>query len=72
MVRGRLLPPEVSLVLERPHTNRAECGTRRTLRVNQPESTAALRPSQRRAAQGRAALSERHSVEHWLRRFRRF
>jgi hypothetical protein len=60
------------LVLERSHTNRAECGTRRTLRVGQPESTAALRPSQRRAAQGRAALSERPSVEHWLRRFRRF
>jgi hypothetical protein len=60
----------VSLLLERSHTNRAE--PRRTLRVGQPESTAALRPSQRRAAQGRAALTERHSVEHWLRRFRRF
>jgi hypothetical protein len=70
MVRGRLLAGEVNMVRERSHTNRAE-GTRRKLRLGQPESTAALRPSQRRAAQGRAALNQRHSVEDWLRRFSR-
>ena len=59
------------MVRERSHTTRAEYGRRRTLRVGQPESTAALRPSQRRAEQGRAALSQRDSVEDWLRRFRR-
>jgi hypothetical protein len=59
------------VVRERSQVDRAERGTRRTLRIAQPESTAALRPSQRRAAQGRAALSERHSAEDWLRRLRR-
>jgi hypothetical protein len=69
---GVFLLGEVNMVRERSHPTRAECRTRRTLRVGQPESTAALRPSQRRAAQGRAALSQRDSVEDWLRRFRRF
>jgi hypothetical protein len=59
------------MVRERSDSSRAVRGTRRTLNVGQPASTAALRPSQRRAAQGRAALSQRHSVEHWLRRFSR-
>jgi hypothetical protein len=59
------------MVRERSDSSRAVRGTRRTLKVDQPASTAALRPSQRRAEQGRAALSRRHSVEDWLRRFSR-
>jgi hypothetical protein len=53
---------------------RADAPARRTrapLRIRQPESTAALRPSQRRAAERRAALDREHSVEHWLRRLAR-
>jgi hypothetical protein len=41
---------------------------RRTRRFGQPESTAALRPSQRRAATKRDAYREQSSVEYWLRR----
>jgi hypothetical protein len=44
---------------------------RAALRVRQPESTAALRPSQRRAEERRAALEREHTVEHWLRRLAR-
>jgi hypothetical protein len=44
---------------------------RRPLRIRQPESTEALRPSQRRAEERRAALEREHTVEHWLRRLAR-
>jgi hypothetical protein len=44
---------------------------RRARRFGQPESTAALRPSQRRAATNRAARREQSSVEYWLRRLTR-
>jgi hypothetical protein len=44
---------------------------RRTRRFGQPESTAALRPSQRRAATKHAARREESSVEYWLRRLTR-
>jgi hypothetical protein len=44
---------------------------RRTRRFAQPESTAALRPSQRRAAHNRAAQREQSSVGYWLRRLTR-
>jgi hypothetical protein len=44
---------------------------RRTRRFGQPESTAALRPSQRRAARNRTAEREQRSVEYWLRRLAR-
>lgn len=44
---------------------------RRPRRFGQPESTAALRPSQRRAATNRAALREQRSVADWLRRLAR-
>jgi hypothetical protein len=36
-----------------------------------PESTLALRPSQRRAATNRAARREQRSATHWLRRLAR-
>jgi hypothetical protein len=41
---------------------------RRTLHVPQPGSTAALRPSQRRAAEHRAERDRERAVERWLRR----
>ena len=44
---------------------------RRTRRFGQPESTAALRPSQRRAATNRAALREQRTAADWLRRLTR-
>jgi len=44
---------------------------RRPRRFVQPESTAALRPSQRRAERNRAARRESSSVEYWLRRLTR-
>jgi hypothetical protein len=44
---------------------------RRARRFGQPESTAALRPSQRRAAHNRAARREQRSVGYWLRRLAR-
>ena len=44
---------------------------RRTRRFGQPESTAALRPSQRRAATNRAAHREQRLAEDWLRRLTR-
>jgi hypothetical protein len=50
------------------HGSRA---VRRTRRFGQPESTAALRPSQRRAATNRTARREQRSVEYWLRRLTR-
>jgi hypothetical protein len=37
----------------------------------QPESTAGLRPSQRRAARNREARRDRSAAEYWLRRLRR-
>lgn len=53
---------------ERSHSSRP---VRRTRRFGQPESTAALRPSQRRAANNRAAQREQSSAENWLRRLTR-
>ena len=44
---------------------------RRPRRFGQPESTAALRPSQRRAAVNRAARREQGSAGYWLRRLTR-
>jgi hypothetical protein len=44
---------------------------RRRRRFPQPESTAALRPSQRRAAANLAARHELRSTGYWLRRFSR-
>jgi hypothetical protein len=44
---------------------------RRARRFDQPESTAALRPSQRRAAVNRAARREQGSAGYWLRRLTR-
>jgi hypothetical protein len=44
---------------------------RRPLRPGQPPSMAALRPSQRRAAEHRATLEHERAVEHWLRRLAR-
>lgn len=42
---------------------------RRPRRFAQPESTAALRPSQRRAEANRTAQHELRSTGYWLRRF---
>jgi hypothetical protein len=53
---------------ERSHTGQP---VRRTRRFGQPESTLALRPSQRRAANNRAARRRQGSVEYWLRRLTR-
>ena len=53
---------------ERSHSNRR---VRPTRRFSQPESMAALRPSQRRAAHNRAAQREQSSVGYWLRRLTR-
>jgi hypothetical protein len=50
---------------ERSHTGR---GARHTRRFGQPESTAALRPSQYRAAHNRDARRRQGLVEYWLRR----
>ena len=48
----------------------AEQRVRRPLRVAQPESTAAFRPIQRRAAENRASLTGRApSTEGWVRDF---
>jgi FAD/FMN-containing dehydrogenase len=48
----------------------AEQRVRRPLRVAQPESTASLRPSLRRAAENRASLTGRApSIEVWVRDF---
>jgi hypothetical protein len=44
---------------------------RRARGFGQPESTAALRPSQRRAAANRAARREQGSAGYWLRRLTR-
>jgi hypothetical protein len=44
---------------------------RRMRRFGQPQSTAALRPSQRRAATHRAADREQSLAEDWLRRLTR-
>jgi hypothetical protein len=44
---------------------------RRPLRVAQPESTAALRPCQQRAAARRATALERDRARDWLRRLAR-
>jgi hypothetical protein len=51
--------------------SRSRQPVRRTRRFGQPESTAALRPSQRRAATNRAAHREQSSAEYWLRRLTR-
>ena len=45
--------------------------TRRPLRPRQPQSLVALRPSQRRAAERRAALERERAAESWLRRLAR-
>jgi hypothetical protein len=44
---------------------------RRPRRFGQPDGTAALRPSQRRAAINRTALREQRSAADWLRRLTR-
>jgi hypothetical protein len=44
---------------------------RRRRTFTQPESMAALRPSQRQAARNRAARRDRSAAEYWLRRLRR-
>jgi hypothetical protein len=44
---------------------------RRPIRPSQPQSMAALRPSQRRAAEHRATRDHERVVEHWLRRLAR-
>jgi hypothetical protein len=54
-------------VRERSSADHAERRPRRVLRVGQPPSTAALRPSQHRAALGRTVLDQQQPVEHWLR-----
>jgi hypothetical protein len=61
------------MVSEREHSqsDKAERPARRPVQVGQPHSTAALRPSQRRAAERRAVLEREQSVEHWLRRLAR-
>lgn len=51
--------------------DRRDRPTRRPRRFPQPESTDALRPSQRRAAANLAARHELHSTGYWLRRFTR-
>ena len=51
--------------------SRSRQSVRRTRRFGQPESTATLRPSQRRAATNRAAHRERSAAENWLRRLSR-
>jgi hypothetical protein len=53
---------------KRSHGGRA---VRRTRRFGQPESMAALRPSQRRAAANLASRREQRSVADWLRRLTR-
>jgi hypothetical protein len=45
--------------------------TRRPLRPPQPHSLVALRPSQRRAAERRAALERERAAESWLRKLTR-
>jgi hypothetical protein len=61
----------MAAVPERFPGNQAQRRTHRALPVGQPESLAALRPSQRRAAQNRAERDRQHSIEVWLRRLRR-
>jgi hypothetical protein len=53
---------EMGAVTERSGRKRTEPPARRPLRVGQPESIAALRPSQRRAAERRDALSRHRSI----------
>jgi hypothetical protein len=48
-----------------------ERSARRRRGFTQPESMAALRPSQRRAARNREARRDRSAAEYWLRRLRR-
>ena len=57
-------------VLERSQTSRAQQRPQ-TSRFGQPESLAALRPSQRRAALNRARRMRQSVIEYWLRRLRR-
>jgi hypothetical protein len=57
-------------VLERSQTSRAQQRPQ-TSRFGQPESLAALRPSQRRAAVKRAARVRHRQIEYWLRRLPR-
>jgi hypothetical protein len=52
-------------------TQKARPAARRKRRFGQPESTAALRPSQRRAAVNRAARRKQGSAGYWLRRLTR-
>ena len=54
-------------VPERSHTSPPQRPLR-TPRFGQPESLAALRPSQRRAAVKRAAGVRHSRIEYWLRR----
>ena len=57
-------------VLERSHASPPQRRLR-TPRFGQPESLAALRPSQRRAAVKRAARVRHSQIEYWLRRLPR-
>jgi len=57
-------------VLERPRGNRAQHRPRAP-RLGQPESLAALRPSQRRAAINRARRTRQSLIGYWLRRLPR-
>ena len=59
---------DMTNIRERSH---GSIPARRRRRFGQPESTAALRPSQRRAERNRAARRESSSVEYWLRRLTR-
>jgi len=58
-------------ILERPPTERPRQRPRKPVRVSQPESLAALRPSQHRAARNRAARTRESAIEYWLRRLSR-
>jgi hypothetical protein len=54
-------------VLERNDAGHDARRRRRTLRVDQPSTTSALRRSQRRAAEGRTTLRQAQPVEDRLR-----
>jgi hypothetical protein len=55
-------------MINAPEHTRSDRPARRPRRFPQPKSTAALRPSQRRAAANLAARHELRSTGYWLRR----
>jgi hypothetical protein len=55
-------------VINTPEHTRGDRPARRPRRFSQPTSTAALRPSQQRAAANLAARHELRSTGYWLRR----